>query len=188
MPRKNGGLTPKQERFVAEYLVDLNASQAAIRAGYSAKNPNVVGPRLLANVGIAAAVEAGKAARAKRTGITADRVLAELEGMAFARWEHFEDDGRGNPVPKADAPPHVSAALQTVKRKEWSDGKGDGHTVETEWRLAPKLEALRLAGRHAGLKSFWDRFDPEVEEKPTSLEIYGGLPPDVDDKPAVGSA
>ena len=50
------GLKPKQHRFVAEYLVDLNASQAAIRAGYSRKNANVNGPRLLANAGVAAAV------------------------------------------------------------------------------------------------------------------------------------
>ena len=73
------GLTPKQQRFVAEFLVDLNATQAAIRAGYSAKTANKTGPRLLVNVGIAAAISAGQQARQQRTEITQDWVLERLK-------------------------------------------------------------------------------------------------------------
>jgi phage terminase small subunit len=58
-------LTPRQTKFIAEYLKDLSATQAAIRAGYSAKNANVDGSRLLANAGIAAAIAAGKARQLK---------------------------------------------------------------------------------------------------------------------------
>ncbi len=71
-------LTAKQERFVAEYLVDLNATQAAIRAGYAKKGAAVEGSRLLVNPKVAAAVAAAQAERAKRTEITQDYVLTSI--------------------------------------------------------------------------------------------------------------
>ena len=67
-------LTPKQEAFVAEYLVDLNATAAAERAGY--EHPNKQGPRMLVNVGIAKAIASAQAKRSERTEITQDYVLA----------------------------------------------------------------------------------------------------------------
>ena len=67
-------LPPKQKRFVEEYLIDLNASQSAVRAGYRG-DPNTVGPRLLANVGVSTAIAAAMKARSARTEITADKVL-----------------------------------------------------------------------------------------------------------------
>ena len=71
-------MTPKQERFVAEYLVDLNATQAAIRAGYAKKSADVEGSRLLANAKVAAAVAAAQAKRSERTEITQDYVLTSI--------------------------------------------------------------------------------------------------------------
>ncbi|MBB3144924.1 hypothetical protein FHS21_001325 [Phyllobacterium trifolii] len=71
-------LNTKQERFVAEYLIDLNATQAAIRAGYSAKTANKAGPRMLVNVGIAAAIAEGAQKRVKKAEITAQDVLDGL--------------------------------------------------------------------------------------------------------------
>ena len=68
-------LSPKQELFVKEYLVDLNATQAAIRAGYSAKTANAAAGRLLVNVSVAAAIQAAKAERMERIEIKADDVL-----------------------------------------------------------------------------------------------------------------
>jgi len=72
-------MTPKQTRFVQEYLIDLNATQAAIRAGYSAKNADVDGPRLLGNAGVKAAIETAQAAYAKNVGITVEYVLGRLK-------------------------------------------------------------------------------------------------------------
>ena len=69
-------LTPKQEAFVAEYLVDLNATAAAERAGY--EHPNKQGPRMLVNVGIAKAIASAQAKRSERTEITADYVLTSI--------------------------------------------------------------------------------------------------------------
>lgn len=75
-------LTAKQQMFVKEYLVDLNATQAAIRAGYSAKTANEQGARLLTNVSVAEAVQAGMDARSQRTEITADYVLSGIQEIA----------------------------------------------------------------------------------------------------------
>ena len=76
-------LTAKQERFVAEYLIDLNATQAAIRAGYSKNGANRQASQLLSNIDIQAAVAKAKAKRDKRTEITQDKVVAELAKLGF---------------------------------------------------------------------------------------------------------
>lgn len=75
---KKKTLTPKQERFVQEYLVDLNATQAAKRAGYSEKTANEQGARLLANVSVHARIEAGKQKIAEKAGLSAEYVLTGL--------------------------------------------------------------------------------------------------------------
>ena len=76
-------LTEKQKRFVAEYLIDLNATQAAIRAGYSERTANEQGARLLAHVSVKEALDKERRKRERRTEITADRVLQELADIGF---------------------------------------------------------------------------------------------------------
>ncbi|EIM25740.1 terminase small subunit [Microvirga lotononidis] len=76
-------LTDKQKRFVEEYLIDLNATQAAVRAGYSEKTARSVGSENLTKPDIMAAIEEAQKARSERTGITADRVLTELAKIGF---------------------------------------------------------------------------------------------------------
>ncbi len=73
------GLTPKQERFVEEYLVDLNATAAARRAGY--KDPNI-GRQLITKNNVSEAIQAEKAARSQRTELTQDYVLGKLKAIA----------------------------------------------------------------------------------------------------------
>lgn len=77
-------LTPKQRAFVREYLIDLNATQAAIRAGYSGKTAGQIGEQNLKKLEISTAIEAAMKNRADRTDITADRVLKELAKIGFA--------------------------------------------------------------------------------------------------------
>ena len=81
-------LTARQQRFVDEYLVDLNATQAAVRAGYSAHTANEIGAENLAKPSIRAAVDAALAARSERTQVTADRVIRGLLREA----EYFGED------------------------------------------------------------------------------------------------
>lgn len=75
-------LTPKQERFVQEYLVDLNATQAAIRAGYSAKTASRIGPELLGKTCISEAIQKAIKKREKRTEVTQDYVIEKLREIA----------------------------------------------------------------------------------------------------------
>ncbi|WP_326526730.1 terminase small subunit [Dokdonella sp.] len=72
-------MTPKQAAFVDEYLIDLNATQAAIRAGYSAKTAEWIGPQLLGKAHVSAAIAKRMEDRSKRTEITQDRVLTDIE-------------------------------------------------------------------------------------------------------------
>lgn len=92
-------LTPKQERFCEEYLIDLNATQAATRAGYSAKTANEQGARLLANASVASKIDELKKARSQTTGITAERVLTGIMGV-IERCEQAVavTDEEGNPT------------------------------------------------------------------------------------------
>ena len=73
------GLTAKQQRFVEEYLIDLNATQAAIRAGYSEKTAKQIGSRLLTNVDVEEAIAEGRASLSERTEITQDYVLSTIQ-------------------------------------------------------------------------------------------------------------
>ncbi len=72
-------MTPKQAAFVDEYLIDLNSTQAAIRAGYSAKTAEWIGPQLLGKTHVAAEIAKRMEDRSKRTEITQDRVLTDIE-------------------------------------------------------------------------------------------------------------
>jgi len=89
------GLTAKQAAFVREYLLDLNATQAAIRAGYSEKTAVQQGPRLLGNVGVAAAIMKAQASRAERTQVDADWVLRRLADEADADLADLYDEHGG---------------------------------------------------------------------------------------------
>ena len=81
-PKRRRALTPKQQRFVEEYLVDLNATRAARAAGYSAKNADKIGHQLLGKTRVQTAVQAGRAQLATRTEWTRERILAQLEPIA----------------------------------------------------------------------------------------------------------
>lgn len=84
-------LTAMRERFVDEYLVDLNATQAAIRAGYSPKTAYSMGQRLLKDVEVQAAIQEARARREKRTEITQDRVVQEIADNAFRQASDAQD-------------------------------------------------------------------------------------------------
>ncbi len=144
-----------------EYLLDLNATQAAIRAGYSAKTARQQGARLLAEAAIEAAIREAQAARSQRTGITADRVLAELELLAFSDVTHYQVDDQGRVTLTAGAPVGAQRAVAAVKHKIVERGVGGKREVtrEVELKLWDKPGSLKLAGRHVGLRAFMDRLE-----------------------------
>ena len=140
-------LTAKQQRFVDEYLIDLNGTQAAIRAGYSPNYADREAHRLVENSRVLAAIQQTMAERSRRTGINADRVLRELAKLAFVNIAdviNFTDASVSGAAGRDD-----TAAIQSVKVK--TIPAEDGDIVEREVRLYDKLKALELLGRHLGL-------------------------------------
>lgn len=140
-------MTKKQKRFVEEYLIDLNATQAAIRAGYSPDTANEQGSRLLVNVSIRNEIDKAMAERSKRTGINQDRVLRELAKIAFVNAVEVVDPETA--TVRESARPEDTAAIQSIKVKEsFSDS---GQMMEREVKMADKLKALELLGKHLGM-------------------------------------
>lgn len=145
-----GDLNAKQRRFVEEYLIDLNATQAAIRAGYSKKTASIGGFDLLRNPKIAAAIEKRQQARAVRTEITQDRVLRELARVAFSdqrrlvEWSSKGVTMRDSSTISDDDAATVSEVSESVT--------ATGGT--TKIKVHDKMRALELIGRH--LRMFED--------------------------------
>lgn len=150
-------LTEKQQRFVDEYLIDLNATQAAIRTGYSAKTADVQGSRLLANVKVQQAISVAMAERSKRTGVNQDRVVLELAKVAFVKMTDIVDDhGRI----RSDASDDDLSCIESVKYK--SSDTDTGSSVEREVKISPKLKALELLGKHLGMWN--DKLDVNITQ------------------------
>ena len=139
-------LTDKQQRFVDEYLIDLNATQAAIRAGYSVKTANEQGSQNLAKLSIQQAIAERMADRSRRTGVNQDRVVLELAKIAFVKMTDIVDS-EGNI--KEDAAEDDLACIESVKYKH-SD-TDTGYSEEREVKIASKLKALELLGKHLGM-------------------------------------
>lgn len=164
----------KQKRFCAEYLVDLNATQAAIRAGYSPASAGSIGYELLKKPDIRARIDKGIAEQERRTGINADRVLRELGRIAFVSAPDLVnmDDATLKDGASADD----LAAIASVKVKTIPGPMGDG--FEREIRLADKLKALELIGKHLGM--FTDKVELNAVE---AVQIVDDIPDRQDDQP-----
>ncbi|MDB2135553.1 terminase small subunit [Enterocloster clostridioformis] len=148
-------MTKKQKRFCEEYLIDLNATQAAIRAGYSPDTAKAIGCENLTKPDIRAHIDLVMAERSRRTGVNADRVIQELAKIAFVNATDVIDPKTA--TVKENALPEDTAAIQSVKVKTFGE---DG--LEREIKMADKLRALEMLGRHLGM--FKDK-----------LELSGGL-------------
>lgn len=151
-------MTKKQKLFVEEYLIDLNATQAAIRAGYSPDTAKAIGSENLTKPDIRAQIDKAMAERSKRTGVNADRVVMELAKIAFINAMDVIDTKTA--TVKADALPEDTAAIQSVKVKTSSSENSE--MVEREIKMADKIKALELLGKHLGM--FKER-----------VELSGGL-------------
>lgn len=140
-------LTPKQQRFVEEYLIDLNATRAAKAAGYSEKSAHSIGQENLIKPEIAAAIQEAFEARSKRTQITADRVLEELSRLAFSNMQDFVEWGP-NGVSLKFSEELTEDAARCVA--EVSESRSDtGGTIR--FKLHNKLGALEKAMQHLGM-------------------------------------
>jgi phage terminase small subunit len=157
--KKAQTLTAKQERFIQEYLIDLNATQAAIRAGYSAKTAEQQAYQLLQKTLVSTAIAAAQQKRAERTGITQDRVLQELARIAFFDLRKlYRDDGSLKAMHELDD--DAAAVLAGVDVVEMAGGAkigGEDGGIQhvpmftKKTKIPDKVAALGLAMRHLGM-------------------------------------
>ena len=149
-------LTPKQALFCKEYLVDLNATQAAKRAGYSEDTAKQIGSENLSKPAIAERIQRGKDARAIAVGIDADMVLAELCKLATYNVQDFIVEGTDGLRTISDLDRDHAAAITEITTRRIAGKDGDDDTViETKVKLADKGQNLERIGKH--LKLFTDR-------------------------------
>lgn len=137
-------LTEKQKRFVQEYLVDLNATAAAKRAGYSEKSASRIAVELLNKTQVSAEIQKQQAKRQKRTEITQEKVLQELAAIAFANGYDFAQvikPGVVHVIPTEEIPQDKRKAVASIK--ETANG--------TEIKTYDKVRALELLGKHLGI-------------------------------------
>ena len=156
-------MTKKQKRFIEEYLIDLNATQAAIRAGYSPDTAYSIGNENLKKPEIKSHIDKAMAERSKRTGVNADRVVMELAKIAFVNADDVIDFKTA--TVKEGALPEDLAAIQSVKVKTFGE---DG--LEREIKMADKIKTLELLGRHLGM--FKDKVEVSctLETEKTKLD------------------
>lgn len=147
-------LTPQQERFAQEYILDLNGTQAAARAGYSPKTANEQAGRLLANVSVRTRIKELQAERAGRSEVNADRVLTQLARLAFGDLRSlFRDDGTlKDPKEWSD---DAAALVGSVETEEEVTPSKDGKPpVVTRTRKVKRIDpnrALELLCKHLGM-------------------------------------
>lgn len=157
------GLRERDKRFAEEYTIDLNASAAAIRAGFSPKTAKDaaawIHPDHPTKPQVRALIDQLNAERSRRTGVTADRVIAELAKIAFVNAEDLIDPDTAKVLPTAKR--EDKAAIQSVTVKS-------GRTEEREIKLADKTRALELLGKHLGVFA-------------ENVKIDGAVPVIVDD-------
>lgn len=169
-------LTDKQRRFVEEYMVDLNATQAAVRAGYSPKKTGLY-TTLMGLAHVRAAVDEALAQKAARSRLSADAVLEELGKVAFANMLDFVRPGEGGaPVLDLRLVERDAGAAISKIAIEYFDGEVDKPRIKSvQLTLADKTRALREIARHLGL--YREKVDLEVSAGPRrTVFVVTGVP------------
>lgn len=153
-------LTERQKRFVSEYLIDLNATKAAERAGY--KDPNI-GRQLITKNNVSAAIHKAMQAREQRTEITQDAVIRELAKLGFFDIRKlFDNDGKPLDISKLDD--DTAAALVCLDVQDIADNDGNYIGFLKKYKMADKIKALELLGKHLGAWEPQNKHDTEIED------------------------
>jgi phage terminase small subunit len=156
-------LTPKQHRFAEEYLIDLNATQAAIRAGYSRHTSYSIGHDLLKEPEVAALVGQLMSARSKRTCVDAAWVLERLRDEVEADMADLYDE-TGALLPLDDWPIVWRTGLITGIETEEIEVNGVRMGTVRKIKQSDRIKRLELIGRHVGVQAFKDVVDVSVTD------------------------
>lgn len=177
-------LPPKQQAFIREYLIDLNATKAAARAGYSPRSAKVTGFKLLSTPAVAAAVAAAKAERAERVEVTADDTLRQIDEIASSDLRLLFDDA-GALLPPRLWPDEIARAVSSFRVVTKKAGEGEVEHV-AEVKLWDKTRALEMKARHLGMfndaaaitvRNFVVAAEPEPESADQWLEEHAPKAP-----------
>ena len=166
-------LNDKQTRFALEYMVDLNATQAAIRAGYSPRTAVKQGHRLLTNADIGTFIAQARKDSGEKLGISREKVIKEIARIAFFDIRKLLRED-GEPLPLQDLDDDTAAAIAGVEtateRERGAKGDEGGVTYIRKYKLADKLGGLEKLAKHLGL------YELDNKQKADPLvEMLGGM-------------
>lgn len=180
MANKKGKLNPKQLRFCKEYVIDLNGTQAAIRAGYSPNTANEQSAQLLAKLSIKNEVGKLQKKIGDKLDITAEKVLAEFAKIGFSNIQDYINNGYSINEIKSINKDHA-AAISSIQVDTYTDRDGN-ESESVKFKLHDKISALEKIARHIGF------FERDNIQKPgvqaPVIQVYNSGPPlaDSEDK------
>lgn len=157
-------LSPKKLRFAQEYVVDRNATQAAIRAGYSEKTAYSQGERLLKKVEVKTEIVKLSKEVVKKNNLTSDRLVREYKSLAYSNITNYlNEDGTIALNQLKTLPKHLSAAIESVQTSTTTNPKTGEVTVNVKIKLYSKTTALEAIAKHLG----W--FEKDNLQQPASV-------------------
>lgn len=166
-------LNPKQIAFCEEYIIDLNATQAAIRAGYSAKTAQAQSSRLLSNVMVNECITELKANRSERTAINADYVLNRHHDIDQLDVLDILDDSHAL-KPIKDWPKAWRISISGIEISELFEGRGEDREhigFLKKIKMPDKIKNLELLGKHVGVNAYSKGEEAEGEAQPLTINF-----------------
>ena len=166
-----GKLTDKQEMFCKEYLIDLNATQAAIRAGYSKKTANEQAGRLLVNVSVQAKISQLKEKRSNRIEMNADGVLKELKNWVEG---DYTDLMMLTAKQIKELAPEIRRLITGFKRTTRRIPGTDEEEIKIEIKFIDKIKAMEMISKHIG---FYEKDNSQSNKQPIIISLGEGTKP-----------
>ena len=163
-------LSERQAKFVESYLISLNATKAAIEAGYAEKYAGANADKLLKLTKVQVAIAEAIEKRKQRTEVTQDRVLLEIARLAFND-PRKAFNANGALLPIQEWPDEVAAAISSIKINEMRDAEGNTFGETKEIKFWDKGKQIELAGRHLAMFTDNLKHAGEIIQKIARIEL-----------------
>ncbi len=166
-----GKLNAGQLRFCQEYVIDLNGSAAAVRAGYSEKSSRELASKLLTKANIKKKIQDLQDKLAEKTGVSAEEIINELKKCGFSNIQDYIKGGN-LVVDLSKIPREQAAAVEAIKIEETITMVNDKPVtrVKTTFKMVDKISALEKLGRHAGI------FEKDNKQKESRINLINDIP------------
>ena len=167
-----GKLTDKQEMFCKEYLIDLNATQAAIRVGYSVKTAEAQSSRLLVKLSIETRISELKEKRSKRVEVDSDYVLKELLNWADGDYTELM---LLTAKEIKELAPEIRRLITGFKRTTRRIPGTDEEEIQIEIKFIDKIKAMEMISKHIG---FYEKDNSQSNKQPIIISLGKGIKPE----------